>query len=63
MNDIPTKSDGFVHVGMQKLIHFSEGIKESLRRLSHVTWMAEELHRVAEYLLPNISVSFHFSQT
>ncbi|KAF7837811.1 putative E3 ubiquitin-protein ligase LIN-1 [Senna tora] len=41
--------------GMQKLIHFSEGVKESLRRLSNVTWMAEELHRVADYLLPNIS--------
>ncbi|KAK4265773.1 hypothetical protein QN277_026785 [Acacia crassicarpa] len=41
--------------GMQKLIHFSEGVRESLRRLSNVTWMAEELHRVADYLLPNIS--------
>ncbi|XP_028751660.1 putative E3 ubiquitin-protein ligase LIN-1 isoform X2 [Neltuma alba] len=41
--------------GMQKLIHFSEGVKESLRRLSNITWMAEELHRVADYLLPNIS--------
>ncbi|XP_054806841.1 putative E3 ubiquitin-protein ligase LIN-1 isoform X2 [Prosopis cineraria] len=41
--------------GMQKLIHFSESVKESLRRLSSVTWMAEELHRVADYLLPNIS--------
>ncbi|KAL1320911.1 putative E3 ubiquitin-protein ligase LIN-1 isoform X2 [Arachis ipaensis] len=41
--------------GKQKLIHFSEGVKESLRRLSNVTWMAEELHKVADFLLPNIS--------
>ncbi|KAK7289927.1 hypothetical protein RIF29_03967 [Crotalaria pallida] len=41
--------------GKQKLIHFSEGVKQSLRRLSNVTWMAEELHRVADFLLPNIS--------
>lgn len=54
-----TKFDGDFLAGMQKLIHFSEGVKESLRRLSNVTWMAEELHRVADYLLPNISVSIH----
>ncbi|KAL5140973.1 putative E3 ubiquitin-protein ligase LIN-1 [Glycine soja] len=42
--------------GKQKLMHFSEGVKESLRRLSNVIWMAEELHRVADFLLPNISV-------
>ncbi|XP_015573372.2 putative E3 ubiquitin-protein ligase LIN-1 [Ricinus communis] len=41
--------------GMQKLIHFSEGVRESLRRFSGVTWMAEELHRVAEFYLPNNS--------
>ncbi|KAJ7955118.1 RING-type E3 ubiquitin transferase [Quillaja saponaria] len=41
--------------GMQKVIHFSEGVKESLRRLSNVTWMAEELHKVADYILPNKS--------
>lgn len=41
--------------GKQKLMHFSEGVKESLRRLSNVIWMAEELHRVADFLLPNIS--------
>ncbi|XP_019439295.1 PREDICTED: putative E3 ubiquitin-protein ligase LIN-1 isoform X2 [Lupinus angustifolius] len=41
--------------GKQKLIHFSEGVKQSLRRLSNVTWMADELHRVADFLLPNIS--------
>ncbi|CAL1397240.1 unnamed protein product [Linum trigynum] len=41
--------------GMQKLINFSEGVRESLRRLSSVTWMAEELHRVADYYLPNRS--------
>ncbi|XP_058212483.1 putative E3 ubiquitin-protein ligase LIN isoform X2 [Rhododendron vialii] len=39
--------------GMQKLIHFSEGVKESLRRLSNITWMAEELLRVANFFLPN----------
>ncbi|KAH1209128.1 putative E3 ubiquitin-protein ligase LIN-1 [Glycine max] len=42
--------------GKQKLMHFSEGVKESLRRLSNIIWMAEELHRVADFLLPNISV-------
>uniref|UniRef100_A0A0R0G8W7 Uncharacterized protein n=1 Tax=Glycine max TaxID=3847 RepID=A0A0R0G8W7_SOYBN len=41
--------------GKQKLMHFSEGVKESLRRLSNIIWMAEELHRVADFLLPNIS--------
>ncbi|GKV31484.1 hypothetical protein SLEP1_g40169 [Rubroshorea leprosula] len=39
--------------GMKKLIHFSEGVWESLRRFSNVTWMAEELHKVADYCLPN----------
>ncbi|KAJ6911974.1 E3 ubiquitin-protein ligase LIN-1 [Populus alba x Populus x berolinensis] len=43
--------------GMQKLIHFSEGVRESLRRFSGVTWMADELHRVADYYLPTQSVS------
>ncbi|KAF6143709.1 hypothetical protein GIB67_021719 [Kingdonia uniflora] len=38
--------------GMQKLMHFSEGVRESLRRLSSVTWMAEELLRVTDYFLP-----------
>ncbi|KAJ6319053.1 hypothetical protein OIU76_014407 [Salix suchowensis] len=41
--------------GMQKLVHFSEGVRESLRRFSGVTWMADELHRVADYYLPNQS--------
>ncbi|XP_038894856.1 putative E3 ubiquitin-protein ligase LIN-1 isoform X1 [Benincasa hispida] len=41
--------------GMQKLTRFSEGVRESLRRLSHITWMAEELHQVADYLMPNNS--------
>ncbi|KAI5349502.1 PREDICTED: putative E3 ubiquitin-ligase [Prunus dulcis] len=41
--------------GMKKLIHFSEGVRESLRRLSTVTWMAEELHKVADYVLPTLS--------
>uniref|UniRef100_A0A5B7B9C4 Putative E3 ubiquitin-protein ligase LIN-1 isoform X2 n=1 Tax=Davidia involucrata TaxID=16924 RepID=A0A5B7B9C4_DAVIN len=39
--------------GKQKLVHFSEGVRESLRRLSNVTWMAEELLRVADYFQPN----------
>lgn len=42
---------------MQKLVHFSEGVRESLRRLSGISWMAEELHKVAEYYLPHKSVS------
>lgn len=46
----------FLGVGMQKLIRSSEGVRESLRRLSNVTWMAEELHKAADYYLPNISV-------
>ncbi|GAV74923.1 WD40 domain-containing protein [Cephalotus follicularis] len=41
--------------GMQKLIHLSEGERESLRRFSNVTWMAEELHKVADYYLPHKS--------
>ncbi|WCJ23483.1 Transducin/WD40 repeat-like superfamily protein [Euphorbia peplus] len=41
--------------GLQKLIHFSEGVRESLRRFSGVTWMAEELHRVADFYVPNRS--------
>lgn len=52
----------FQHAGMQKLIHFSEGVRESLGRLSHVTWMAEELLKIADYFLPHKSVSLpaHF---
>ncbi|XP_017975654.1 PREDICTED: putative E3 ubiquitin-protein ligase LIN-1 isoform X1 [Theobroma cacao] len=41
--------------GMKKLIHFSEGVRESLRRFSNVIWMAEELHRVADFYLSNKS--------
>ncbi|KAJ4722163.1 RING-type E3 ubiquitin transferase [Melia azedarach] len=41
--------------GMQKVVHSSEGVRESLRRLSNVSWMAEELHKVADYYLPNMS--------
>ncbi|XP_022760584.1 putative E3 ubiquitin-protein ligase LIN-1 isoform X2 [Durio zibethinus] len=41
--------------GMKKLIHFSEGVRESLRRFSNVIWMAEELHRVADFYLSNRS--------
>ncbi|KAF8387859.1 hypothetical protein HHK36_026521 [Tetracentron sinense] len=41
--------------GMQKLFHFSEGVRQSLRRLSNITWMAEELLKVADYFLPNKS--------
>ncbi|KAK6913763.1 WD40 repeat [Dillenia turbinata] len=41
--------------GMQKLIQFSEGVRESLRRLSNITWIAEELLKVADYFVPNKS--------
>lgn len=54
---IACKLKQFHYVGIKKLIHFSEGVRESLRRLSNVTWMAEELHKVADYVLPNQSVS------
>ncbi|OVA00222.1 WD40 repeat [Macleaya cordata] len=37
--------------GVDKLIHFSEGVRESLRRLSSITWMAEELLKVTDYFL------------
>lgn len=47
-------------IGMQKLMNFSEGVRESLRRFSSITWMAEELHKVADYYLPNKSVSNHY---
>ncbi|KAE8668048.1 putative PP1/PP2A phosphatases pleiotropic regulator PRL1 [Hibiscus syriacus] len=43
--------------GMKKLIHFSEGVQESFRIFSNVIWMADELHRVAAFYLPNKSVS------
>ncbi|KAJ0716758.1 putative [Myosin heavy-chain] kinase transcription factor WD40-like family [Helianthus annuus] len=39
--------------GMQKLTQLSEGVRESLRRLSSITWMAEELLKVADYYMPN----------
>ncbi|KAI3703374.1 hypothetical protein L1987_73400 [Smallanthus sonchifolius] len=39
--------------GMQKLTLLSEGVRESLRRLSSITWMAEELLKVADYYMPN----------
>ncbi|OAY65169.1 putative E3 ubiquitin-protein ligase LIN-1, partial [Ananas comosus] len=38
--------------GKQKLMNFSEGLRESLRRLSPVTWMAEELLKVTDYFIP-----------
>lgn len=56
--------------GMKKLISLSEGVRESLRRLSSVTWMAEELLKVAAYFQPNKWVSlaqnptnFHIKRT
>ncbi|KAL9161312.1 hypothetical protein ABFS82_07G013400 [Erythranthe guttata] len=39
--------------GMKRIISLSEGVRESLRRLSNVTWMAEELLKVADYYQPN----------
>ncbi|KAK8960025.1 hypothetical protein KSP40_PGU022514 [Platanthera guangdongensis] len=41
--------------GKMKLLNFSEGSRESLRRLSGVTWMAEELLNVIDYVLPTKS--------
>ncbi|XP_078439665.1 transducin/WD40 repeat-like superfamily protein isoform X2 [Wolffia australiana] len=38
--------------GIQRVMDFSESLRESFRRLSGVTWMAEELLRVTDYLLP-----------
>lgn len=38
--------------GKQKLMSLSEGSRESLRRLSPLTWMAEELLQVTDYYLP-----------
>ncbi|KAI7743452.1 hypothetical protein M8C21_011303, partial [Ambrosia artemisiifolia] len=38
---------------MHKLTQLSEGVRESLRRLSSITWMAEELLKVADYYMPN----------
>lgn len=42
---------------MQKVMNFSEGLRESFRRLSGVTWMAEELLRVTDYFLATKAVS------
>ncbi|XP_073119281.1 putative E3 ubiquitin-protein ligase LIN-1 [Henckelia pumila] len=39
--------------GMNKIINLSEGVRESLRRLSNITWMAEELLKVADYFQPD----------
>uniref|UniRef100_I1PUW1 Uncharacterized protein n=2 Tax=Oryza glaberrima TaxID=4538 RepID=I1PUW1_ORYGL len=39
--------------GKQKLMGLSEGSRESLRRLSSFTWMAEELLQVTDYYLPS----------
>ncbi|KAL1548460.1 putative E3 ubiquitin-protein ligase LIN-1 isoform X1 [Salvia divinorum] len=39
--------------GMKRIVSLSEGVRESLRRLSNVTWMAEELLKVADYFQPN----------
>ncbi|KAK9136874.1 hypothetical protein Sjap_007468 [Stephania japonica] len=44
--------------GIEKLINYSEGLRDSLRRLSSVTWMAEELLKVTDYFLP---AKLHFS--
>ncbi|TVU19025.1 hypothetical protein EJB05_35150, partial [Eragrostis curvula] len=39
--------------GKQKLMSLTEGSRESLRRLSPFTWMAEELLQVTDYFLPS----------
>ena len=49
--------DFSLHAGKQKLMNFSEGLRESLRRLSGYTWMAEELLKVTDYFLPTKPVS------
>ncbi|XP_058076848.1 putative E3 ubiquitin-protein ligase LIN-1 isoform X1 [Magnolia sinica] len=41
--------------GMQSLMNVSEAVRESLRRLSGITWMADELLKVADYFLPTES--------
>ncbi|MQM11028.1 hypothetical protein Taro_043929, partial [Colocasia esculenta] len=45
--------------GMQKVMKFSEGLRESFRRLSGITWMAEELLRVTDYFLTMKPVSLN----
>ena len=47
----------FYLAGMKRIMSLSEGVRESLRRLSNVTWMAEELLKVADYFQPNKWVS------
>lgn len=44
---------------MQKLMNLSEGVRESLRRLSGVTWMAEELLKLTDYFIPSKEVSLN----
>ncbi|XP_011621981.1 putative E3 ubiquitin-protein ligase LIN-1 isoform X1 [Amborella trichopoda] len=39
--------------GLQKLIKYSEELGESLRRLSSITWIAEELYEVIDYSVPS----------
>ncbi|KAL5996143.1 hypothetical protein ACLOJK_026216 [Asimina triloba] len=41
---------------MQNLMNVSEAVRESLRRLSGITWMADELLKVTDYFLPTKSV-------
>ncbi|KAG9443806.1 hypothetical protein H6P81_015146 [Aristolochia fimbriata] len=38
--------------GTQNLMSLSEGLRESLRRLSSITWMAEDLLKLANSVLP-----------
>ncbi|KAG9453404.1 hypothetical protein H6P81_006308 [Aristolochia fimbriata] len=46
------------HVGTQNLMSLSEGLRESLRRLSSITWMAEDLLKLANSVLPKKTKSY-----
>ncbi|KAF3784078.1 putative E3 ubiquitin-protein ligase LIN-1 [Nymphaea thermarum] len=50
--------------GMQKLVNISEQLRESLRRLSNVTWVAEELAKAIDYSIPlNLEKSISYGHT
>ncbi|CAN8269578.1 unnamed protein product [Cochlearia groenlandica] len=56
-------SSGKGEFRIHKLINFSEGVRESLRRLSHVTWMADELHKATYYIFSKSRISCVHTQT
>lgn len=53
MKELSSAQCHLFNSGMKRIISLSEGVRESLRRLSNVTWMAEELLKVADYFQPN----------